>query len=109
MLFGLTTSSITRCKKDVFEVHWCLDVINGILKRLRRDPDATIYRPDECGGRHPPPSTVSPGQRRRFMASMQLGGIADRVRSDHQAFLEGRRHAGSTRTVSARTVAAAES
>jgi hypothetical protein len=35
---------------DVFETLKCLDAINGALQSLRRDPYATIYRPDGMGG-----------------------------------------------------------
>jgi len=36
--------------KNVFEVLQSLDTINGALQSLRRDPYATIYRPDGMGG-----------------------------------------------------------
>jgi len=35
---------------DIFEVLRCLDRINGVLQEVRRDPYATIYRPDGMGG-----------------------------------------------------------
>lgn len=36
--------------KNVFEILRCLDAINGALQTLRRDPYATMYRPDGKGG-----------------------------------------------------------
>lgn len=36
--------------KNIFEALRCLDAINAALQHLRRDPYATIYRPDGMGG-----------------------------------------------------------
>lgn len=36
--------------QNIFEILRCLDTINGALQDVRRDPYATIYRPDGMGG-----------------------------------------------------------